>query len=369
MGDQKHIQCEESPSLTYSLSTAIPFVAKPSVNRAHLHTQYVIQVSDDRKCDVSWNVHRRYSEFQKFRQSIVEAGNRGMLCVTCQRMLTSSSFKEFPKKHIFCKGKQSVIEKRKICFYEFLNLVATYASICRKVAHRGQCQIRTMMDLFLMAHQMRYTFVNIQMNQHTEEDAGKGKLFARQMPKDKTLRITSTRNWPDSLRQANQTLPPLPESKQVPKTSEERAVLSEKLISIASISRKRDSQIGSQAIRLKTQPLTSESTETDLLSESTVKVAIHNSVQQNEVAQSNVSLALPSPQKRRTVQSYSHESPTSSLLSYSPLLREEPGSCRRQRPHRPPKAKCSTDKEDTQVASRRKYAVARTFTPMSTIYE
>lgn len=362
MGDQGHLQRKESSLLTNSLCASIRFVVTPSVYRAHLQAQYVIEVSDDRKADTSWIVHRRFSAFQRFRQSIEEAGNRGMLCTTCQRMLTSPPFMKFVKKHRLCKCKRSLIENRQACLQEFLNLVATYVSICQKTEGRGHCQVRTMMDFFLMGHQTESIVGSTLSNQHMDKHTRKGKCCADLLPNGKILRITSTKNWPHSS-QENQSSVGLPEPKQLSKEKckERGSVRSKKIISITSVSRERNSHIMSQVMHLKTKLPAQNLSSTDFLSAS-VEAPSDDSERHNQVLQRSKALT-------EAAHFSTHKTLKSSLLSYSPLQREESVLNRRQRPHRPQKAKHSIDKEHIKTAPKRQYAVARTFVPMATIDE
>ncbi|CAI5732837.1 unnamed protein product [Peronospora destructor] len=148
------------------LHTAITHISKPSISGAHMHTQFLVRVSDERLPDLTWTVCRRYSEFRSFKLALEKAIKSGDMCGHCVIMSKRTCFVLFPHRRLFGNLREKTLETRCIGLNTFLHVVAKHARTCRESM---TCQTRLLMDKFLLVNDMRYTYLNVDMSEADAE--------------------------------------------------------------------------------------------------------------------------------------------------------------------------------------------------------
>ncbi|CEG35316.1 phox-domain containing partial [Plasmopara halstedii] len=149
------------------LHTSIAHFTKPAASGAHVFTQYLVRVSDERSPNLNWTVYRRYSEFRNLKLAVEEAVKRGDMCNHCAIMSRRTCFVLFPHRRIFNNMNVKILEARRIGLNVFLDAVAKHARTCRESM---TCQTRPLMDKFLMVNDMRYTYLNINISETRGDD-------------------------------------------------------------------------------------------------------------------------------------------------------------------------------------------------------
>lgn len=381
---------ERSGSNTYFISTTIPCASHLAVARSHSYTQYLVQVSDDRKPDVHWMVYRRYSEFRELYHSLMKYGRTGLLCPTCMHVMDSKFIKKFPKKRVFSSAKLTVIEKRRYHFHEFLEHLTKYARTCKKLASRGTCQIRTLADDFLWTHTIQRTSLNGRREECKsnicKSDADSLPVSLRQSSLSSVSRssLTSLLDYPstfgDGVKLARLNGEYDASVQQVRITPLGR-YHSEKIISIASLGKKKVLQDQARKENARDSSPTLASSEKPKLEVAHTEAAISSNVARHSFSDSNdekkCSKQVTSVERHSDPGVYGQLS----LLNYAPLQRE-PRSCIDGTParrgsrqlHRSSAEKLSQRIEAREgrlhsSAQERRYASAKSFTPMPTIVE
>ncbi|DBA03439.1 TPA: hypothetical protein N0F65_002847 [Lagenidium giganteum] len=157
------------------LRTNIAHVSRPTTTGAHTHTQYVIRVSDERAPGMHWTVYRRYSEFRALKVKLEEATQRDDLCAHCAIMAKRTCFVQFPRRRLFSSLKEQVLEDRRLGLNVFLDAVTKHARTCKA---REVCQTRPLMDQFLMVSDMRYTYLDVNLDVREETDVQRKEMLA-----------------------------------------------------------------------------------------------------------------------------------------------------------------------------------------------
>ncbi|ETW07040.1 hypothetical protein H310_03126 [Aphanomyces invadans] len=152
---QHQIQC---------MKTSITSVSSPAGSGAHSPTQYTIRVADQRTNTTQWLVHKRYSDFRAFRESLLDPS--ASLCGSCAELADEApvSFR-FPKRKWIFSNTKSVIKERQEGLAVFLDRV----NIAVRNCHDPACMTRSLLEHFLMLADMRYTFIDLQF--HDNEDS------------------------------------------------------------------------------------------------------------------------------------------------------------------------------------------------------
>ncbi|KAF0685238.1 Aste57867_22829 [Aphanomyces stellatus] len=141
------------------MKTSITSVSKPAVAGVHMPTQYVIRVADQRSDSTQWLVHKRYSDFRTFRAELLDPATD--LCGACGDLPDEAPIAhKFPgRKWIFSNNK-SVIEERKEGLALFLDRVNISVRNCVS----SSCACRPLLEKFLMLPDMRYTFIDMSLD-------------------------------------------------------------------------------------------------------------------------------------------------------------------------------------------------------------
>ncbi|KAI9922083.1 hypothetical protein PsorP6_002225 [Peronosclerospora sorghi] len=151
------------------LHTTIAHVSKPTASSAHTYTQFIVRVSDERSPGLNWTVYRRYSEFRNLKLALEEAIKHESMCRHCNIMSKHTCFVLFPSRRLFGNLREKTLEARRIGLNAFLDAVTKHARTCREIT---TCQTRPLMDKFLMVHDMRYTYLNVDMEADVERNNG-----------------------------------------------------------------------------------------------------------------------------------------------------------------------------------------------------
>ncbi|OQS05291.1 hypothetical protein THRCLA_02555 [Thraustotheca clavata] len=138
------------------MKTSISHVTKPAAAGVHAHTQYVVRVADTRSETTAWLLYKRYSEFRQLRDALLHAN----LCESCTR-LTKENYitNRFPRRHLFTSSSERVLDERKIGLGLFLDIVTIAVRRCTDPA----CSCRMLLEDFLVLPEMRYTFIDVQL--------------------------------------------------------------------------------------------------------------------------------------------------------------------------------------------------------------
>uniref|UniRef100_A0AAV1UG41 PX domain-containing protein n=1 Tax=Peronospora matthiolae TaxID=2874970 RepID=A0AAV1UG41_9STRA len=156
---------QSAPAPQRVLHTTIAHVSKPTASSAHTYTQFLVRVSDERSPGLNWAVYRRYSEFRNFKLALEDAVEHRDTCAHCAVMAKRTCFVLFPHRRLFGNLRPKTLETRRIGLNEFLDVVTKHARTCRESM---TCQTRPLMDKFLMVNDMRYTYLNVDMEAEAE---------------------------------------------------------------------------------------------------------------------------------------------------------------------------------------------------------
>ncbi|KAH9106760.1 hypothetical protein LEN26_014467 [Aphanomyces euteiches] len=151
------------PSPLVAMKTSITSVSK-SKKGAHLPTQYTISVADKRNNTTQWLVHKRYSDFRAFRTALLDQSTN--LCGSCAELADEAPVsKRFPGRKWIFSNNTSVINERKEGLALFLDRVNVAVRNCGDPA----CAARPLLGHFLMLPDMRYTFIDMQLEEPAEK--------------------------------------------------------------------------------------------------------------------------------------------------------------------------------------------------------
>ncbi|ETV68500.1 hypothetical protein H257_15501 [Aphanomyces astaci] len=152
---QHQIQC---------MKTSITGVSSPAGPGAHSPTQYTIRVADQRSNTTQWLVHKRYSDFRSFRSSLLDPSTT--LCGSCVELADEAPVAHgFPKrKWIFSNTKRVIMERQ-----EGLAVFLDRVNVSVRNCHHPDCMSRPLLEKFLMLADMRYTFIDMQLHDNTDE--------------------------------------------------------------------------------------------------------------------------------------------------------------------------------------------------------
>ncbi|EQC32814.1 hypothetical protein SDRG_09352 [Saprolegnia diclina VS20] len=151
-------------SVLASMKTSISHVSKPAGAGAHTHTQYVVRVADTRTETTAWLLYKRYSEFRALREAYLHA----TLCASCAS-LTQENYitTRFPRRHLFASSSERVLAERKVGLGLFLDIVTVAVRRCADPA----CASRSLLEDFIVLPEMRYTFIDMQLDETATEKA------------------------------------------------------------------------------------------------------------------------------------------------------------------------------------------------------
>ncbi|RHY85669.1 hypothetical protein DYB37_006689 [Aphanomyces astaci] len=111
-----------------------------------------------------WLVHKRYSDFRSFRSSLLDPSTT--LCGSCVELADEAPVAHgFPKrKWIFSNTKRVIMERQ-----EGLAVFLDRVNVSVRNCHHPDCMSRPLLEKFLMLADMRYTFIDMQLHDNTDE--------------------------------------------------------------------------------------------------------------------------------------------------------------------------------------------------------